>query len=210
MFWVYGNPDLKPEKGLYTSLSAEYGHGGLDLSAAAYHNRISGKITQYDVITAEGKNEKYYKNVSRATLRGVDLNAAYSPIKTLSLRGSYSFCDAVDNSTGRQIESNVRHSGTASATWNGSVARSPFSLMVAGRVNSPIHFYEEGGRAQSKPYSVWKVALSKPFTVGNNVFEATFKVDNVFGFKDVSFVNPGRQYLVGVRYNFKHNIQKRK
>jgi outer membrane receptor for ferrienterochelin and colicins len=216
MFWVYGNPDLRPEKGLYASLSAEYTLGGFNASLAGYHNRIDNKITRYDVINAAGGNEKYYKNVSNATLRGFDVNAACTLPREVTLRGSYSFCDAVDSSTGLQLPSNVRHSGTVSATWNGRIRRSPFSLQFAGRMNSPILYQEmvadaSGGQdaltTQSKAYSVWKAVLVKPFTVARkHVVEFTFKVDNLFDFRESSFINPGRQYLVGIRYNFKTQL----
>jgi outer membrane receptor for ferrienterochelin and colicins len=193
-------------------LAAEYTRGSLNNSLAAYRNRIDNKITQYSVITEQGASQLYYKNVSSATLQGVDVNVAYTLLRQVVLKGSYSFCDAKDNSTGLQLDSNVRHSGTVSATWNGAVWHSPFSLQVAGRVNSPILYQSVStgrdgqptvSREQSKAYSVWKITLVKPVSLGKHVVELTAKVDNLFGFKDTSFIDPGRQYLVGLRYNFK-------
>lgn len=212
MFWVYGNPDLKAEKGLYVSLSAEYTKGYFNVSAAGYYNNINNKITQYDVINAQGGNEKYYKNVSSATLQGVDVNLSYTFFRELTLKGSYSFCDARDNSTGLQLESNVKHSATVSATWNGKIFRSPFSLQFAGRVNSPILYQQmttdsDGNQiaelTESSPYSIWKAVLVKPFRIKKHTIEVTLKCDNIFDFKEASFINPGRQYLIGIRYAFK-------
>lgn len=212
MFWVYGNPNLKAEKGLYSSLSAEYTKGYLNTSVSAYYNTINNKITQYDVINAEGAKEKYYKNISSATLTGVDVNIAYTLFRELVLKGTYSYCDARDNSTGLQLESNVKHSATVSATWNGKIVRSPFSLQFAGRVNSPILYQQVitdnqneqiTELTQSKPYSIWKVVLVKPFRIHKHTLEVTLKCDNIFNFKEASFINPGRQYLIGIRYAFK-------
>lgn len=212
MFWVYGNPDLEAEKGLYTSLSTEYTRGYFNASVSGYYNHIDSKITQYDVINAEGANEKYYKNVSSATLKGVDINVSCLFFSELAVKGSYSYCDARDNSTGLQLESNVKHSATVSATWNGKVARSPFSLQFAGRVNSPILYQQmvtDNGDNQvselteSDAYSIWKAVLVKPFRMNKHTLELTLKCDNIFNFKEASFINPGRQYLVGVRYAFK-------
>lgn len=209
MFWVYGNPNLKAEKGLYSSLSAEYTKRQFNISASGYYNNIDNKITQYDVINAYGANEKYYKNVSSATLKGVDVNISYILFKELALKGSYSFCDARDNSTGLQLESNVKHSGTLSATWSSKILRSPFSLQFAGRLNSPILYQqvapdgqESPSLTESKPYSIWKAVLVKPFKINNHTIELTFKCDNIFDFKEASFINPGRQYLIGIRYAF--------
>lgn len=212
MFWVYGNPYLQAEKGLYSSLSAEYAKGAFNVSASGYYNNINNKITQYDVITAEGANEKYYKNVSSATLQGFDVNVSYILLRQLDFRVSYSYCDAKDNSTGLQLESNVKHSGTASVTWNGKIARSPFSLQFAGRMNSPKLYQQVTTDAtgaqtttleQSNPYSIWKAVLVKPFRINKHTIEVTLKVDNIFDFKEASFINPGRQYMVGIRYAFK-------
>jgi len=208
MFWVYGNPDLKAEKGLYSSFSVEYTKNAFNASVSAYHNKISNKITQYDVINSLGANEKYYRNVSSATLRGIDANIAYTLLNELTMRASYSFCDARDNSTGLQLESNVRHSETVSATWNGKILKSPFSLQVAGRMHSPILYQQavtaaDGSQtneySESKPYSIWKVTLVKPVRYAKYTAEATLKVDNIFNFQETSFINPGRQFLAGIR-----------
>ncbi len=211
MFWVYGNPDLKAEKGLYGSLSAEYVKGMLNASVSAYYNRIGDKITQYDVVNDKGGAEKYYRNVSSASLGGVDVSASYVVVRQVALKANYSFCDARDNSTGLQLDSNVRHSGTVSVTWNGHVVRSPFSLQVAGRFNSPKLYQsisQEGGQQvavdeKSKRYNIWKAVIVKPFRLRKHTLEATFKVDNIFGFRDKSFINSGRTYMAGLRYAFK-------
>lgn len=214
-FMVYGNPDLKAERGLYSSLSAEYTYRTLNASVAAYYNRINNKIDQYTVTETVDDAEtvsRYYRNISSATLRGFDVSLSYLFLRQLTLRLNYSFCDAVDNSTGLQLESNVRHSGTASLTWNGKIARSPFSLQISGRVSSPILYQsistDAAGaqvvtKTQSKPYSIWKITLVKPFRIKKHTLEATFKVNNLFNFTDASFTDPGRTFLIGIRYAFK-------
>jgi len=212
MFWIYGNPDLKAEKGLYSSISAEYIKDNFNGSLSAYYNNIDNKITQYDVINSEGANEKYYKNVSSAILKGVDISLSYILFKELVIKGNYSYCNAKDNSTGLQLSSNVKHSGTISVTWNSNIAHSPFSLQIAGRMNSPKLYQEvltnnEGDEtyslSESKTYCVWKVVFVKPFDIKKHTLELTLKCDNIFNFKDSSFINPGRQYLIGLRYAFK-------
>lgn len=214
-FMVYGNPDLKAERGLYSSLSAEYTYRTLNASVSAYYNHINNKIDQYTVTEeVDGAEEvsRYYRNISSATLRGFDVSLSYLFLRQLTLRLNYSFCDAVDNSTGLQLESNVRHSGTASLTWNGKIARSPFSLQISGRVSSPILYQsvatdasgaEVVTKTQSNPYSIWKITLVKPFRIKKHTLEATFKVNNLFNFTDASFTDPGRTFLIGIRYAFK-------
>ncbi len=212
MFWVYGNENLEAEKGLYNSLSGEYAKNGFYISVSGYWNDINQKITQYDVINEQGALEKYYKNVSSATLRGADINIAYNIVRQVTLKGSYSYCDATDNSTGLQLDSNVKHSGTTSLTWNGKVARSPFSLQMAGRFTSAKLYQQQvtgsdgtvtNEYEESDPYNIWKATLVKPFRINKHTLELTLKCDNIFNFTEASFINPGRQYLIGIRYAFK-------
>lgn len=203
MFWVYGNPELKPERGLYNSVSAEYSGSRAYASATAYRNDIQDKITQYESVNTLGGLEKYYKNVSSATIMGIDLNISLIFWKHLFLKGSYSLCDAKDNATKEQLSGNVRHSGTASATWNGMFFHGPWSLQLAGRFSSPRLYRSDGEDANSKPYNIWKATFTKQFRLGRNLLELTLKCDNIFNFKDATFIDPGRQYLAGIRYTFK-------
>ncbi len=208
MFWIYGNPDLKPERGVYSSLGTEYVNGAANLSLSGYVNRIKDKITRYDVVSNQGKLDKHYRNVSHATLRGVDMSAAYTFWGQLALRGSYGFCDAVDGATGAQLDGNVKHSATVAATWNGFLrrgGRGAFSLQLAGRMSSPFSYYTElGTRVESRAYNIWKAVLTKPFDLGRgHTLDVQFKVDNLFGFRDVAFIDPGRRFLIGLKYNFR-------
>ena len=219
MFWIHGNPDLKAEKGLYSSLSVEFTHKLFNASVSAYYNDIDDKITQYNRYIMEQvdgqskrRNHKYYTNISSATLRGFDVSFSWIFLRYLTLKGSYSFCDAKDNATGLQLSSNVKHSGTVSLTWNGKIRRSPFSLQLAGRMNSPILYESQSTdsdgnqvieREKSKSYSIWKATLVKPFRIKKHTLELTFKCDNLFEFKEESFVSPGRTFLFGLNYSFK-------
>lgn len=211
MFWVYGNPDLKPEKGLFSSLSTEYTSNGFNTSLSVYYNKINNKITQYVIINSEGKEDRYYKNVSSATLKGFDYNIGRLFLNRFMLKATYSYCDAKDNMTGLQLQSNVKHSATVSLGWNGEVMKSPFSLQLSGRINSPKLYQrittDNNGKQEtltekSSPYNIWKVTLVKPFTIDRHTINITLKCDNIFGFKEPSFINPGRQYLIGLQYKF--------
>lgn len=206
MFWIHGNPNLKAEKGLYSSISTEYSKNYTNISVSAYYNVINNKITQYDVIDDDITN-KYYKNVSSATIWGFDVSIAQTFFKQLTLKLNYSFCDAKDNSTGLQLSSNVKHSGTIAAIWSGKIFRNPFSLQMSGTLNSPRQYSEFIDdilvQTESKSYSIWKVALVVPVRIKKHTIEVSAKIDNIFNFKDVSYVNSGRQYLLGIRYFFK-------
>ncbi|TKG90392.1 TonB-dependent receptor [Puteibacter caeruleilacunae] len=209
-FWIFGNPDLNAEHGVYSSLSIEFSNDKFNVSLGGYHNQIDDKITGY-VVIEDGKDNRYYKNVSSATLKGIDLNVSCHIIKPIVLKGSYSYCDAQDDLTGLQLESNVKHSGTVALNWSGDILQSPLSVQFTGRMNSPrlyqsLYIDDEGNEAlslnESDSYSIWKVTLVKPLRIKKHQMELTFKCDNIFEFKEQDFINPGRQYLLGVRYRF--------
>ena len=202
MFWVYGNPDLKAERGLYNSLSAEYSGSRFYAAVSAYRNDIKDKITQYEEVNSLGGLEKYYRNTSSATIMGVDVNLSAIVFGHLYLKGSYSLCDATDNATGEPLSGNVRHSGTASATWNGRSPLGAYSLQIAGRFSSPHSYESDDETLWSKPYNIWKIVATKHFGFGRHDIGLTLKCDNVFNFRDPTFVNPGRQYLIGLTYKF--------
>ncbi len=211
MFWIVGNPGLEAEKGVYSSLSVEYTKNLFNASVSSYYNDINNKITQFDVKT-NNRLEKHYKNISSATIKGFDVNVSQILFRKLTVKANYSFCDAKDNSTDLQLESNVKHSGTVSAMWDGKIANSPFSLQMSGTLNSPrlyntITTNDNGEdlieRSESKRYSIWKVALVKPIRINKHTIELSGKVDNLFGFKADTYINSGRQYLVGISYSFK-------
>ena len=76
----------------------------------------------------------------------------------------------------------MKHSGTVSLTWNGRIARSPFSLQIAGRMNSPKLYQQiitgsDGSQTvsmeESDPYSIWKIVLVKPFRINKHTIEVT-------------------------------------
>jgi len=211
-FWIYGNSNLKAEKGLFSSFSTELSIKNLNTSISVYHNKIDNKITQYIIIDSEGKENRYYKNVSSATLKGIDFNLSYLFFRVLVLKGSYSYCDARDNLTGLQLESNVLNSSTMSLTWNGKLFQNPFSVQLSGRMNSPklyqsLTMDNEGNqitiKEKSKTYNIWKATLVVPIRVKQHLIEITMKCDNIFSFKEETFTNPGQQYLLGLSYKFK-------
>lgn len=149
-----------------------------------------------------GGLEKYYKNTSSATITGLDINFSAIIFRHLYLKGSYSLCDATDNSTGEQLSGNVKHSGTASATWNGNFLKGQYSVQIAGRFSSPHSYSSNNKTSLSKPYNIWKAVITKRFHLGKNDLNLTLKCDNLFNFQDPTFINPGRQYLIGLNYKF--------
>ncbi len=192
---IYGNPLLKPERGLYAHLSAEYSHGSINASATAYHNHIDDKITQYEIpaeLTERHLTELHYKNVSSATLRGIDATLAWAMTPRLTLRSAYSLCDSRDNATRRPLPSSPRHSGVASLTWGG-----PVVVQAAARAMSSYSYMTTtGSQMHAGARAVWRAAASREFS---NI-TATLKIENIFDRRTTT--DPaGRQIMIGLKYN---------
>ena len=207
---VIGNANLKPEKGVYSSLSAEYTYGPFNASVSGYYNKIKNKIdTELSIVDREMNFN--YVNINKVRLQGIDVTASYLLWKQLVLKGSYSFCDAKDEDTGLQLTSNVKNSATLSALWNGSIFNNPFSVLISGRLSSPKLYQSietnHGGEQvtsldKSKKYKIWKIVLTKPFDWSKQHLAITLKMDNIFNFTDKTYCSSGRQYLVGLQYRF--------
>lgn len=212
MFWVKGNPNLKAEKGIYSSLSSEFSKGDFNTSLSVYYSKIDNKITQYDVITESGVNEKYYSNVSSAILKGINVSMSYTYKSLLHFGVNYSYSDAFDNSTKVQLSNNVKNSCTFSTTWMDSFYHQPFSLQISARYSSPKLYSEmvtdlvnatiELKESQSQSYFLCKAALVIPLNLNKHRVDCSFKVDNIFGFEDPMFLNSGRTYLFGINYTY--------
>lgn len=216
-FQVIGNPKLKAERGFYNSLSAEYTKRYFNFSVSGYYNQINNKIGQNMVEeinsqdTTKYEMNRYYVNTNSATIIGADVNISYVAYTQVILKGTYNYCNAVDNETGLPLPSSINHSGVISATWEGKFPKFPFSIQINGRVNSSIlkqelinsNDLEKIEDESTKPYNIWKATFTKPVRINQHLIEITLKCDNIFGFEDDYFINPGRTYLAGIRYKFR-------
>ncbi len=116
-----GNPNLEPE----TSLGWEAGvkhawlEGQLSAGLTWFHADLDQEINGFvydsdqDAFTAEN-------SAGESTRKGVELEAAWSPIESLELAASYTWLDATQEDTTGQDVTEVRrpeHSGAFTATW---------------------------------------------------------------------------------------------
>jgi len=209
-FHIVGNHDLDAEKGKYYSASIEYTLGNFNTSISGFYNKIDDKID--GIYTMNQANMIYsYINVNKATLKGFDINTAWAINTEWLVKGAYSYCDAKDDNTGLQLQSNMKHTGNASLTWSPSLLGQPMSLLLSGRFSSPqqyesIEIDKETGKqtinsTDSKPYKIIKFTYTKPFKIGKQTIKLSFKIDNIFDFEDDTYNFPGRTYTFGVSYH---------
>ncbi len=217
MFWIYGNPDLKPENSFYTSLSGEYTRRRFNASVTVYRNAIENKIDYLDIVSGDSY-EKHLINVGEAMLLGAETQASLVINKYFKLRASYAYSDAEDRATGLQLYGNSKHSATLGLAFQMKGLKSPFSISILGRGASsrllqyakvetdPVsgekvtqNFMEE-----SDPYQVWKISYSQRFRLAERLFlEANAGMNNIFNYLTYgSIVDPGRRFFVGMKLNF--------
>jgi outer membrane receptor for ferrienterochelin and colicins len=217
MFWIYGNPDLKPESSFYTSLSGEYTLRTFNANATLYRNAIENKIDYLDIISGDDY-EKHLINVGEALLIGVETQASLALLKYLKLQTGYAYTDAEDLATGLQLYGNSKHSATVGLSFQMRSIRAPFSVTLLGRGASSrllqyaeiesdpgsgeeiTHYYRE----ESDPYQVWKISYKQRFRLNDRLFlEATAGLNNIFNYITYgSIVDPGRRFFAGLKFQF--------
>ncbi len=202
MFFVKGNPNLIPEKGVMSTISTEYSNKKINASITLYNNKIDNKITQYDVIDSNGINYKYYKNISSANISGADIEFNLNILENIYFKGTYSYCYGKDNSTSKELESNIRHSASFGPTWSTKIYSQPIDLMITGRFHSPKKYLMDNNWIKSKNFKIVKLTLNSPIEFNSHKIDLSLKIDNLFNFKESSFIDPGRALYFAIRYNF--------
>lgn len=205
VFYISGNPDLKAEKGFFSSLSTEYTTKDFNVSGSLYYNNIRNKInmvTDYGSDYSGNMDNQVYENVGQAIIYGFDMNLRYTLLQQIVLNANYTLNFSEDAETGLQIAGTSRHYCTLSTTWNGKIKNEPFSIQASGRLSSPRFSYSDGELVSTENYSIWKAVLVKPITINEHVITVTFKVDNIFNFTHDYYTTVGRQFMFGLRYNF--------
>ncbi len=136
-----GNPALRPERarsweaGLEQSLAA----GRARLSATWFDQRFRDLI-QYTFVTAGPADPNYY-NVAAADARGLEVQLAVDPSRSLALRLTYDWLDteAADSgfdgavfAEGRRLLRRPAHAASLAAEWHGPRVRLGSRVMAVG------------------------------------------------------------------------------
>ncbi|MDR3267981.1 MAG: TonB-dependent receptor [Tannerella sp.] len=217
-FWVIGNADLIPEESWYKSISAEYIADNLNLSITAHDNAIKNKINT-NQIWNEGlsRTEMRYENVEDAQITGVDVSLQWTFLKDFQLKGGYSFANAVDKATNRQLSGNSKHTGTVNLVYKRrqlpflSATETPYSLLLSGRMMSPRIFYStDSGSGEitddsTGSYFISRFVYTQQFPVYKRVQgDLQAGINNLLNYTNRDFLsnNPGRTYFVSLGIRF--------
>lgn len=214
MFWIFGNPDLKPEKSLYTGISAEYGIPKFNVTVNMYKNSVEDKISLLRRIR-KGGTELHHVNYNEARIKGLEAYVKFTLLKQFKGQLGYAYADAEDVKTGLQLGGNSKNTYTAGLVWNYSHRNYPFSISINGKGTSGM-IYERvkterdpatGKRKEiiekekSNSHSIWKLTYSQDIKVLKKIDLTVFgSVQNLFNYTEKKYlINPGRTYLVGLQ-----------
>lgn len=118
---ITGNEELSAEKARMVDVGARWQSAQTSLDISAFDSRVRNLIgTQPIGEVRNGLNVLEYTNVSRAHLRGLEVDALQQLAPWLSVSARYSYLDARDQDSNERLTGRTRHSGQLATTVYGS------------------------------------------------------------------------------------------
>ncbi len=210
--YLLGNEDLKPEDSRFASLSMEYTRKGVSFSVSAFHNDISGMITEdldeYNVKPG-GIIEYTYRNYDHVTVRGIDVLLKTKVFRDLLFTGALSFSkkyDEIDNKAFDNVRNftgkfNADYRLTAGDYWlNVNLQSNLYGKKKLNLMDDRTH---QTTVVDLERFSLWKLTTTHTF-ISHYYLKAG--IDNIFDYTDPSggynTGTPGRQFFLGIGVNF--------
>ncbi|MGC4249990.1 MAG: TonB-dependent receptor [Sphingobium sp.] len=199
-FIITGNPDLKPETSTAYELGATYYGGTWHVGATLFQSDLRGLVQTICVENCgiRGRERRAYVNVDKARIRGVELNAEWMPVESLSLTASYTYVDPQDLSNDRELAERPNHSVKWGIAWE-PLAGS--SVNLRGRYIGRQTIYQNSVPVRLKGYDLWSADLSHmiddrlTLKAGvDNIFKKRLAEDSAL----YSYAEPGRIFFIGL------------
>jgi vitamin B12 transporter len=104
LYSIYGNEDLRPEKstGWDAGIEQSFISGKVSAGATYFDNRFDDMV-DFNSATYQ------YSNVSRAAARGLETSVSVLATNSLMLKGSYTYTDTKDKTTGQDLLRRARN-----------------------------------------------------------------------------------------------------
>ncbi len=205
LFSDFGNPALKPE----TSDSFDAGveqrlAGGRVVVGATYFRLASHQLINFADCT-DPKNPLcparpfgFYDNVARALSQGVELQGSAALAPGLTVSGNYTYTDAQDRSTGKDLARRPRHTANATVSYQW-----PIKLSTAVAIRYASRSFDDAANTVAlHGYTLVDLRASFPVTEKieiygriENLFDEHYEVALHYG-------TLGRGAFVGVRARF--------
>ena len=208
---IHGNPDLQPEKALNFDLGIEAERGKNFGKLTYFHNKVDDLInintTMIPVFVPTFPPTLHhmlangvYENVSSATMQGVEAELRRPLGAGFSLRGTYTYLDARDDTTGTRLVGRARH--TASLQLSYENPKSGIDAILWNDWTSGYRYSEQGGRAsvsRDANLSRQNFGIRTKFRDRVSAYRG---IDNIFDKSSNVLASDGRIWRTGVRMTF--------
>ena len=174
-FTIYGNPALKPEQNTSYELGAGWSNTrGTSLQATVFQNELKDLIQTRCVAACgvRGREVRNYTNVSRARIRGLELNGSLPLPAGFALDANYSGLRARDLQTGLALNERPRHSGATDLRWESERLSTSLRSEYVGS-----QFQLSGTRQVSLP-AYWRTSLDARYRI-TDTLSVSAGVDNL-------------------------------
>ncbi|MCA4807016.1 TonB-dependent receptor plug domain-containing protein [Myroides odoratimimus] len=219
MFQIVGNPDLKPEKNNYFSLSAEYQNSFFFININTYANYFKQKIEGIWRVFEFQYNFEY-QNLSKSNIKGLDILGKTNLSNSFNINWSYSYVN-VSKTNGVQLNTTSPHNANIELQYNYKRPNYLFKASLNTNIIGAKKFSVQdklmiNGKARDTYFLVDLPTYSMSNLVLNQTFYQNYKltlgIDNLFNYKPsllgagVSMFNipatPGRRVFVQFQYKF--------
>lgn len=200
-----GNTELDPQTSRYVSGGLEYNGTRFSINVRGYCNWVDNMITLVTiplsqapgdlVVTYDPARVRQYQNMDDARTYGVDVNAKWTPVQSLTLTGGYSYLDTEANQYDEEdqvmkhviIDGMAHHRATVSAIWTHAWRRSNYRLGIGvyGRIQSKRYYQDDGN---GKAYNLWRLNTRHQFKLGKRWnAEVNAGIDNIFNYYETTY-----------------------
>ena len=200
-----GNTELDPQTSRYVSGGLEYNGTRFSINVTGYCNWVDNMITLVTiplsqapgdlVVTYDPARVRQYQNMDDARTYGVDVNAKWIPVQSLTLTGGYSYLDTEANQYDEEdqvmkhviIDGMAHHRATVSAIWTHAWRRSNYRLGIGvyGRIQSKRYYQDDGN---GKAYNLWRLNTRHQFKLGKRWnAEVNAGIDNIFNYYETTY-----------------------
>ena len=200
-----GNTELDPQTSRYVSGGLEYNGTRFSINVTGYCNWVDNMITLVTiplsqapgdlVVTYDPARVRQYQNMDDARTYGVDVNAKWTPVQSLTLTGGYSYLDTEANQYDEEdqvmkhviIDGMAHHRATVSAIWTHAWRRRNYRLGIGvyGRIQSKRYYQDDGN---GKAYNLWRLNTRHQFKLGKRWnAEVNAGIDNIFNYYETTY-----------------------
>ncbi|MBI9090103.1 MAG: TonB-dependent receptor [Desulfobacterium sp.] len=109
-YHIIGNKELKPEVSNSYEIALEGERGRVNGRIAYFYNDVTDLIDSVYSHREDPKTKAYiYRNIGKAEIQGVELEAGFSITDDLRFQAAYSYLDAMDKDTDERLEQRAKN-----------------------------------------------------------------------------------------------------